>query len=70
MKRHDIDAVSFAFGAVFLSLVVIWLGTRLVDIEFPSAGWLVAGALVFLGIVGVVLTLLPYTKRPVAGGQS
>jgi hypothetical protein len=70
MKQHDVDAVSFTFGAIFLSLVVIWLGTRLVDIEFPSAGWIVAGSLVFLGIVGVVLTLLPNTRHPVGGGQS
>jgi hypothetical protein len=69
MKQHDLDVVSFAFGAVFLSLVVVWLGTRLIDIEFPSAGWLVAAALVFFGILGLVLTLLPHTNRPLRGGQ-
>jgi hypothetical protein len=63
MKKHDVDAVSFAFGAVFLSLVAVWLGARLIDVELPSAGWLIAGALIFLGIVGVVLTLLPHTNR-------
>ena len=62
MKKHDLDAVSFAFGAVFLSFVVIWLGARLIDVEFPSAGWFVAGALVFFGVLGVVLALLPSTR--------
>jgi hypothetical protein len=69
MKKHDLDAVSFAFGAVFLSFVVIWLGTRLIDVEFPSAGWFAAGALVFFGVLGVVLALLPSTRestRPAA----
>jgi hypothetical protein len=69
MKQHDLDAVSFAFGAVFVSLVVVWLGTRLIDIEFPSAGWLVAGALILLGIVGMVLTVLPHTGRSLRGGR-
>ena len=63
MKKHDLDAVAFAFGTVFLSLVAVWLGARLIDVELPSAGWLFAGALIFLGIVGVVLTLLPHTNR-------
>jgi hypothetical protein len=63
MKKHDLDAVSFAFGAVFLSLVAVWLVARLIDVELPSAGWLFASALIFLGIVGVVLTLLPRTNR-------
>jgi hypothetical protein len=68
MKKHDLDAVSFTFGAVFLSLVAMWLGARLIDIEFPSAGWLVAGALVLFGVVGVVLTLLPRTNGSLRGG--
>jgi predicted tellurium resistance membrane protein TerC len=51
------------FGAVFLSLVVMWLGARVIDVELPSAGWLATGALIFLGIIGVVLTLLPHTRQ-------
>jgi hypothetical protein len=62
MKQHGLDAVSLVFGAVFLSLVVAWLGTRLIDIRLPSAGWLVAAGLVVFGILGVVLTLLPSTN--------
>jgi hypothetical protein len=69
MKRHDLDAVSFAFGAVFLSLVLVWLGTRLIDIKFPSGGWFVAGALVFFGVLGLVLTLLPQARGSLRGGQ-
>jgi hypothetical protein len=68
MKKHDLDAVAFAFGTVFLSLVAVWLGARLIDVELPSAGWLFAGALIFLGIVGVVLTLVPHTNR--SGAQT
>jgi hypothetical protein len=70
MNKHGLDAVSFAFGAVFLSLIVVWLGVRLIDVELPSAGWLVAGALIVLGLLGVVLTLLPYTNQSVRGGRS
>jgi hypothetical protein len=69
MKHHDLDVTSFAFGAVFLSLVVVWLGTRLIDIEFPSAGWLVAGALIVFGVLGLVLTLLPHTSRSSQGSR-
>src|SRR5688572_12727258 len=63
MKAHDLDAVSLTFGGVFLGVVVVWLGVRLIDLELPSAGWLVAGALVILGVVGVVLTLVPLLNR-------
>jgi hypothetical protein len=70
MNKHDLDAVSFAFGAVFLSLVVVWLGARLIDVDLPPAGWLLAGALVFFGVLGVVLTLIPYTHRTGSPGAA
>ena len=65
MKKHGLDAVSFAFGAVFLSFVAVWLGARLIDVDLPSVGWLLAGALILFGVLGVVLTLLPTNRSTV-----
>jgi hypothetical protein len=59
MRRHDVDPVSLVSGAVFVSLVAVWLGTRLLDVDLPSLGWVAAGTLVVLGALGVVLAVRP-----------
>lgn len=62
MKRHDTDAVSLAFGIIFVGVTVWWLLDRVVDLWAPSVGWLVAGLLLVLGAIGLVRALRP-TKR-------
>jgi hypothetical protein len=51
------DAVSLAFGVVFLAFVAWWQLARWVTIDAPRLGWFVAGGLILLGIAGVVATL-------------
>jgi hypothetical protein len=57
MNRHGTDTVSLGFGLVFLVVLAGWLLTRLVEVDLPPAGWLIAGAFVLLGVLGVVVTL-------------
>lgn len=38
MKRHDLDAVSLAFGVVFLVFVGWWLLVRSVEFNVPTFG--------------------------------
>ena len=52
-EEAGLDAVSFVFGAVFLTFVVVWLGARLIEVELASVGWFVAGALILFGVIGV-----------------
>jgi uncharacterized membrane protein len=56
MNRHALDVVSLVFGSVFLAAVAAWLLTRWVTVDLPSAGWLVASALVLLGVLGLITT--------------
>lgn len=58
MNKHTTDAVSLGFGTAFLVVVAGWLLTRWVSVDLPSVGWLVAPALVLLGLVGLIATLL------------
>jgi hypothetical protein len=54
MNRHDTDAVSLAFGIIFVGVAAWWLLARVVDLWAPSAGWLAAGLLLLLGAIGLV----------------
>lgn len=57
MNKHATDAVSLAFGVVFLALVAWWLMIRLVEATLPTFGWFLGGVLVLLGGLGVYLSL-------------
>jgi putative Mn2+ efflux pump MntP len=54
MNRHDTDAVSLAFGIIFVGVAAWWLLDRVVDLWAPSAGWFAAGLLLLLGAIGLV----------------
>ncbi|MGW5673427.1 hypothetical protein ACWEVO_36870, partial [Micromonospora sp. NPDC003776] len=54
MKAHRTDLVSFAFGLAFLALAVWWLLARILGLTLPPVGWFLAGALVLIGLLGLV----------------
>jgi hypothetical protein len=59
MKRHATDVVALSFGCAFLALVAVWALTKTISINLPSGGWLAAGLLVVIGVVGLAATLRP-----------
>ena len=57
MNKHEIDAVSVAVGVAAIGLAAWWLLDRLIDIRRPDAGWFVAGALLLLGVLGLIAAI-------------
>jgi hypothetical protein len=53
MRRHSTDAISLAFGLVFIGIAGWWLLARYVDVEIPNFGWFVAATLIGIGVLGV-----------------
>jgi hypothetical protein len=64
MKLHRTDGLSFTFGLIFLGVVAWWLFGAQFDVELPSGGWFVAGALILFGIVGLIGALRPDRAKP------
>lgn len=56
MRPHRTDMVSLTFALVFFGVVAVWFATTIADVQLPRAGWIVAVALIFFGIVGLVGT--------------
>jgi TRAP-type C4-dicarboxylate transport system permease small subunit len=54
MKRHRTDALSLAFGAVFLLVAGWWLIGRTIDVGLPTLGWAVALGLIVIGVFGLL----------------
>ncbi|NJC16292.1 hypothetical protein F4558_006118 [Micromonospora profundi] len=54
MKAHRTDLVSFAFGLLFLALSAWWLLAQLLGLVLPPVGWFLAGALILIGVFGLV----------------
>ena len=67
MNRHRTDAVSLAFGAIFVLIAGFWLIGRSVQIGLPTLGWVVALGLILLGGLGVLGTVRG--KRPAGPDQ-
>ena len=59
MSKHETDAVSLAFGSIFLAAVAWWLVVRMIDVDLPPVGWFLAGGLIIVGLVGVATAALP-----------
>jgi hypothetical protein len=57
MKMHDTDGLSLAFGLVFLGIAGLWVASRLVTLGLAGIGWLAAGALVVVGLAGIIHTV-------------
>ena len=60
MKRHSTDAMSLVFGVVFILIAVWWVlgwyGLGL-HVNIPNLGLIAAGALILLGLAGIVGSL-------------
>ena len=54
MKAHSTDGLSLTFGVIFLAIVGWWALAKSVDITLPNLGWFVAGALILLGVLGLL----------------
>jgi predicted permease len=54
MKPHRMDGVSLSFGLIFVAIALWWGISRLVTVHLPNPGWLVAAALIFFGVVGLL----------------
>lgn len=59
MKTHATDVVALTLGCSFLALVAVWVLVKTVTVDLPSGGWFVAGALIVMGVVGLVAALRP-----------
>jgi hypothetical protein len=53
MRKHRTDGVSLSFALIFFMVVAAWLAAQVVDIRLPLLGWLVAGALILFGVIGL-----------------
>lgn len=58
--NRQIDLPAFVTGATFTGIGLWWLIDRFVDIDLPRTGWVVAAALIVLGLFGLVRSL----RRP------
>ena len=54
MKPHRTDGVSLSFGVIFLLVALWWAVSRVVSIHLPAVSWLVAGALILFGVIGLL----------------
>ena len=54
MRPHRTDGVSLSFGVLFLLVVTYWAISRVVTVHLPATGWLVAGALILFGTIGLL----------------
>ena len=54
MKPHRTDNVSLSFGVVFLLIAGWWAASQVVDLAPVRTGWLVAGALILFGMIGLL----------------
>jgi hypothetical protein len=63
MKPHRTDGVSLGFGIIFLLIAGWWALAKIFTLTLPAVGWLVAGALILFGVVGL-LGALRSGRRP------
>jgi hypothetical protein len=63
MKRHSTDLVSVVFGFIFLMIAGWWVFGRSVHVSVSHGGWVLAGALIVVGLLGVVGSLRGDRRR-------
>jgi hypothetical protein len=61
MKRHSTDVVSLIFGLLFVAVAAWWAASYYLNWALnwnvPNFGWIAAGALIVLGLIGVVASV-------------
>jgi hypothetical protein len=70
MKPHRMDGVSLSFGVIFLAIVVFWAFARVVTVDLPAMGWIVASALLLFGVLGVLGALRSGREKQLAPVQA
>ena len=70
MRPHRTDGISLSFGTIFLLVAVWWAVAQLVDVKLPAAGWLVAGALILFGVIGLLGAIRSGRRPEVAPVQA
>lgn len=69
--RHRTDLISLFFGVLFLAVALWWATsyfldvTWIIDWDLPDLGWFAAGALILLGVLGLLSTLRRDDPPPV-----
>jgi hypothetical protein len=71
MKPHRTDGVSLSFGLMFLLVALWWAVSRVVTVHLPAVGWLVAGALITFGAIGLLGAIRSgHRGAPVAAAET
>lgn len=66
MKAHRTDGVSLTFGLTFLAIVAWWLLAQILHLPLPAVGWFLAGALILIGVFGLLGALRSGRAAPAA----
>ena len=64
MESHKIDPVSLIFGLLFVGLGAWWWIAEIADLPAGVAAWVGAVALLALGVIGVVTSVVGSRTRP------
>lgn len=54
MKAHRTDGVSLVFALIFLGVAGWWLVAQFLDLAVPEVGWILAGGLILVGVLGLL----------------
>ena len=55
--NRELDAVAVVFGLLFLAIAGMWAISRLVDVSWYVASWLVPLVLLGIGTIGLLVVL-------------
>ena len=64
MRPHRTDGVSLSFGEIFLLVAGWWAISRVVSVHLPADGWLIAGALILFGVIGLLGAIRSGRRTP------
>ncbi|MFK3981137.1 hypothetical protein ACI2K4_12250 [Micromonospora sp. NPDC050397] len=70
MKAHRTDGVSLTFALIFLAIAGWWLAAQFLDFALPAVGWMLAGGLILIGVLGLLGALRSGRSSAPAGAGS